>query len=102
MNSDYRATLRSFVSLETLHVIYQALIQPHLDYCNVVRGNCGITSSNKIEKLQNRAIRVLTFSCFDADAKSLLENLGWNDLGQQRRFQKALMVFKSLNNLAPE
>ena len=79
--------LRSFASLETLHVIYQALIQPHFDYCNVVWGNCGITLSNKIQKLQNRAIRVLTFSSFDADAKSLLENLGWNDLGQQRRLR---------------
>ena len=30
--------LRSFVSFETLHVIYQAPIQPHFDYCNVVWG----------------------------------------------------------------
>ena len=94
--------LRSFVSLETLHVIYQALIQPHFDYCNVVWGNCGKTLSNKLQKLQNRAMRVLTFSNFDADANSLLEKLGWDDLNQQRQFQKALMVFKSLNNLAAE
>jgi hypothetical protein len=56
----------------------------------------------KLQKLQNRAMRVLTFSNFDADANSLLEKLGWDDLNQQRQFQKALMVFKSLNNLAPE
>jgi hypothetical protein len=43
-----------------------------------------------------------SFSNFDADAISLLEKLGWDDLNQQRQFQKALMVFKSLNNLAPE
>jgi hypothetical protein len=47
-------------------------------------------------------MRVLTFSNFDADANSLLEKLGWDDLNQQRQFQKALMVFKSLNNLGPE
>jgi hypothetical protein len=47
-------------------------------------------------------MRVLTFSNFDADANSLLEKLGWDDLNQQRQFQLALMVFKSLNNLAPE
>ena len=94
--------LRPFVSLETLHVIYQALIQPHFDYCNVVWGNCGKTLSNKLQKLQNRAMRVLTFSNFDADANSLLEKLGWDDLNQQHQFQKALMVFKSLNNLAPK
>jgi hypothetical protein len=67
-----------------------------------VWGNCGKTLSNKLQKLQNRAMRVLTFSNFDADANSLLEKLGWDDLNQQRQFQKALMVFKSLNNLAPE
>jgi hypothetical protein len=31
-----------------------------------------------------------------------LEKLGWDDLNQQRQFQLALMVFKSLNNLAHE
>jgi hypothetical protein len=67
-----------------------------------VWGNCGKTLSNKLQKLQNRAMRVLTFSNFDADANSLLEKLGWDDLNQQRQFQKALMVFKSFNNLAPE
>ena len=65
-------------------------------------GNCGITLSNKIQKVQNSGIRVGTFSDFDADAKSLLENLGWNNLNQQRRFQKALMAFNSFNNLSPE
>jgi hypothetical protein len=89
--------------LETLHVIYQALIQPHFDYCNIVWGNCGKTLSNKLQlKLQNRAMRVLTFSNFVANASSLLEKLGWDDLNQQRQFQKALIVFKSLNNFAPE
>ena len=79
--------LRSFVSLETLHVIYQALIQPHFDYCNVVWGNCWKILSNKLQKLQNRVMRVLTFFNFDADANSLLEKLGLEDLNQQRQFQ---------------
>ena len=46
----------------TLHLIYQALIQPHFDYCDIVWENCGITLQNKIQKLQNRAARVLTYS----------------------------------------
>ena len=58
-------------------------MQPHFDY-----DDCGITLSTKIQKLQNRAIRVLTFSNFDADAKSLLENLGWNDLANNVNFKK--------------
>ena len=46
----------------TLHLIYQALIQPDFDYCNIVWGNYEINLRNKVQKLQNRAARVLTYS----------------------------------------
>ena len=71
-----------------MHVIYQALIQSHFDYCNVVWGNYGKTLSNKLQKLPNRAMRVLIFSNFDVDANSLLDKLGQDDLNQQRQFKK--------------
>ena len=38
---------------------------------------CGITLQDKLEKLQDRAARVLTFSNYDANADQLLEILGW-------------------------
>ena len=67
----------------TLHLIYQALIKPHFDYCNIVWGNCGITLLNKIQKLQNRAARVLTYSNYDAYAGHLFELLEWKNLASQ-------------------
>ena len=54
--------VRHLVPQATLQLIYQALIHPHLNHCNTVWGNCGITLRNKLQKLQNRAARVLTFS----------------------------------------
>ena len=73
----------------TLHLIYQALIQPHFDYCNIVWGNCGITLMNKIQKLQNRAARALTNSNYDADTGHLFELLGWKNLASQQHIQRA-------------
>ena len=35
--------IRHLVPQATLHLISQAMIQPHFDYCNIVWGNCGIT-----------------------------------------------------------
>ena len=35
--------IRNLVPQATLQLIYQALIQPHFDYCNIVWRNCGIT-----------------------------------------------------------
>ena len=94
--------IRHLVPQATLHLIYQALIQPHFDYCNIVWGNCGITLLNKIQKLQNRAARVLTYSNYDADAGHLFELLGRTNLASQQQIQRATMVYKSLHGLAPD
>ena len=80
--------VRHLVPQATLQLIYQALIHPHFNYCNTVRGNCGITLRNKLQKLQNRAARVLTFSDYDEDAGYLFELLGWNNLARQHELKK--------------
>ena len=86
----------------TLLNIYNSLVQSHFDYCSLVWGNCGKTSSSKLQKLQNRAARVITSSSYDVDVDSLFHNLSWKELHSQRQIQKAFMVFKSLNGLVPE
>ena len=95
--------IKPFVSPEILHYIYNALVQPHFDYCSIVWGNCGKTLSEKLQKLQNRAARILTSSStYDDDAGYLLQQLGWKDPIAQRQNQVALMVFKALNDLVPD
>ena len=96
----------------TLHNIYHGFVQSHFDYCSVVWGNCAKTLSDKLQRLQNRAVRVLTHSSYDADAIQLFKELGWDrspsmgllgwdNLETRRQKLKAEMVYKSLNGLAP-
>ena len=94
--------VKPFVPQSTLLNIYNSLVQSHFDYCSLVWGNCGKTLSNKPQKLQNRAARVITSSSYDVDVDSLFHNLSWKELHTQRQIQKAFMVFKSLNGLVPE
>ena len=54
-----------------------------------------------LQKPQNRAARVLTFSRHDADANRLFRQLNGKDLSTQVQMQKAVMVYKSLNDLVP-
>ena len=82
--------IRHLVPQETLHLIFKSLVQPHFDYCNVVLGNCGVTLQVKLQKLQNRAARVLTYSNYDTEASHLLEQLGWKTLSNQQNYQRAL------------
>ena len=93
--------IRHLVPQATLQLIYQSLIQPHFDYCNIVWGNCGITLRNKVQKLQNRAAPVLTYSSYDVDAGHLFKLLGWKNIACQKQFQRATMVYRSLHGWAP-
>ena len=58
--------------------------------------------SDKLQKLQNRAARVITKTPFDTSSNHLLSTLDWERLFLRRKKQKALMMFKTMNGLAPE
>ena len=81
--------------------IYNSLEETHFDYCNVVWGSCNKSLANKLQKLQNRAARVLNSSAFDTSTEYLFQVLSWRGFESQRLIQKACMVYKSLNGLAP-
>ena len=68
--------IRPFASPNTMQLIYNCLVQPYFDYCSVVWDSCGSTLAEKLQKLQNRAARVLTFSTYDTNADHLFEILG--------------------------
>ena len=50
---------------------------------------------DKLQKLQNRAACVLTYSYYDADVNNLFELLRWKSLVSQRQIERATIVFKS-------
>ena len=56
--------LRTFViDLKILKLVDKTLIQPYFDYCSQVWGCLGITPGNKhykLQRLQNRAVRIIT------------------------------------------
>ena len=45
---------------ETLKTMYYLLVLPFFDYCDVVWGDCSKTLADKLQKLQNRAARIIT------------------------------------------
>ena len=50
---------------ETLKTLYTGIIEPHFRYCSLVWGCSGVTEINQLQKLQNRAARIVTGSSFD-------------------------------------
>ena len=52
--------------------------------------------ADKSQKLQNRAIRVITKSDYYSSATALRGKLGWDNLCTRRKKQKLKIMFKTL------
>ena len=60
-----------------------SIIQAHFEYCDIVCNNCGATNAMKLQKLQNRAARILTSSDYDAEGEPLFQQSNWTQLARR-------------------
>ena len=56
----------------------------------------------KLQKLQNRAAKIITFSSYDYSFGPLLQEVGWDSLSISRIKLLAVEIFKGYKNMAPE
>ena len=81
--------------------MYKSLVEPYFRYCCPVWGNAGVTAIEKLQKLQNRAAKLVTNSPFDATALPVIRALKWPTVRELIDFEAQKMVFKSLNGDVP-
>ena len=94
--------VRNFVPREILLTIYNSLIQPHFNYYSVVWECCSKGVSQKLQKLQNRATRIITFSNYDSNTDDLFRDLNWSKCNHQRTVNNAIMMNNAVNNQTPD
>ena len=67
--------IRDLVQISTLVDIYSSIILPHFEYCSSVWDNCRKGLRDKLQKLQNRAARIITRSTYEIRSSQILNNL---------------------------
>ena len=83
----------------TLLSVFNALIYPYCKYCCEVWDVFGETQSKPLQKLHNRAARIITNLSNDVDHTIALNKLGWEPLKADRRKTKAKTMYKVLNKM---
>lgn len=81
--------------------MYTSFIRPQLEYV-VVWGGCHAFDSEKLEKLQLQAARIVTGLTIFASRESLYFETGWEPLNARRKIQRLNIMYKIHNNLVPE
>ena len=82
-------------------MLYHELVDPHFRLNYSVWGTCGVTTRRTLEKLQNRAIRIISDSPYGAPAKPIPSQLQLPSITEMIRQVSASMVYKGKKNQAP-
>ena len=88
---------RDYVPSDVLNTIYKSLIQPVFDYCDVVWGNLDQGLATKLQKLQNRAARIITFQGYDVRSAQIRKQLNWEELASRRQTHLSLLMYDKVN-----
>ena len=94
--------VRNYVDLDTLANIYKGLIQPHLEYGCVVWDGLDKGLAITLQRLQNRATRIIARSSWEVRSKDILSNLGWETLKSSRYNLKKKFMAKVMNGRSPK
>ena len=94
--------LKHMLPVESLINVYQSVVQSHIDYCLPVWGYACDVHINKVQRLQNRAARIIKVN-YSREIRGieLVGQLGWFNVKERRDYCTALTVFKSINGLSP-
>ena len=92
--------LSKFLSQECKLLIYKSFIRSNFNYCPVVWHFCSKTDTEKLEKLQHRALRI-TFNDYNASYTELLQKANTTTLYNSRTRTIAQEAFKCLHKQNP-
>lgn len=93
--------LKKYVPLNILKYIYNAIILPHLNYCNEIWGNSYKVHLDKLYILQKRAVRIITSSNFNERSSPLFVKLRTLPLYDLVNLNVLMFMFKFHNGLLP-
>jgi hypothetical protein len=93
--------IKPYLSLDKRKLFFNAYILPHLDYCCTVWGQCSSGSEAKLIKFQKRAARLILDKGIDTPSAELFSELCWMPFPTRVKFQTAVLMYKTLNGLAP-
>ena len=81
--------------------LYNSLVVPHFDYCDIIWAGCGAESARKLQVSQNFAIRSLTGAKKRDSASKSFEKVKFLKLNQRREIHEVVFAHKSLLHQHP-
>jgi hypothetical protein len=92
--------LSKFLSVECKLLVYKSFIRSNFSFCPIIWHFCSKQNTEKLEKLQHRALRIV-FNDFNSTYEDLLEKVNMPTLHLARLRTIAIETYKCLYRLSP-
>lgn len=89
------------MDIETRLLFYKTIISPHFDYCSTVLLLANDSQIDRLQKLQNWALRIILNADRRTHIHAMLSKLSLLDIKQRVYFNVLITVFKAVHNLLP-
>ena len=94
--------IRPYITQQTALVFYKSIIQGQFDYCDVVWDNCSKTYIDKLQKLQNRALRTVLNVKWRYPTQLIYDQLSDQILEIRQQHRISHIMYKIAHRLYPE
>lgn len=92
---------RNKMNRDTKSLFYNTVISPHLDYCSSVLFLANESQIERLQKQQNKALRIILNKDRRTHIHSMLTELEMLDVKQRISFNVLVLMFKATRNLLP-
>ena len=93
--------IKAFINQKVALVFYKSVIQSKFDYCDIIWGTMGLGLKNRIQKLQNRALRTVMGVNFEFPTEYLYRDLKMDKLETRRKKRTLYVMYKIAHEMLP-
>ena len=93
--------IRRFITTEECHHIVRGLVLSRLDYTNSLLFGVREADLTRLQRLQNKAARLVMSCGRDQFSTDLLRELHWLPVKQRIIYKLMLHIYKALNDMDP-
>ena len=92
---------RPVVSMETSIMLYKTICAPVFDYCDIIYDCLSQKNSNRLQKLQNSALHIISQTSRDTSVTELHAQFKLDTLVNRRHKHCCHYVYKGVNDMCP-
>jgi hypothetical protein len=95
--------LRNVIPFESLKTIYSSIMQPKIDYAITVWGYCNECNIDKVQRMQNRAVRAMlnNYDFINVRGTDLVSGMKILNIRQRRDYFMSVLMYKCIHGEAP-